>query len=153
MASVLKRVGASFDERSLAGRVDKHDCKLCLKGIPEPVVIVDLDRDGAPFGCDETQCDYLVFVDGGDQRLVFLPLELKRSWRDKAVTQLQACAAEVEKHVPTDIAMRCRPIVACRRFSPKGWRAMVRHPIQFRGHLERIHILRCGDDLIRGLGS
>ena len=151
MASALKRVCGSFDERCLVERIDKHDCKLCLRGMPEPVVIVDLDRDGAPFGCGETQCDYLVFVDGGDQRIVFLPLELKRSWRDKAVTQLQACASEFERHVPSDVSVQCRPVVACKSFSPKGWRPMVRYPIQFREQPQRIQVLRCGDDLSMGL--
>lgn len=144
MLSALERIRASFDSRCLVNRIDKNDCSVRLFGCQNAGVIVDMDCEWAPLDCDETHCDYLIFF-GDSETVVFVPLELKKSWRDKAVLQLQACSSVAEQHVPSNCAIELRPVVACKNFSPRGMRKKLRQfTVVFRGQEEPIQIIKCG---------
>ena len=74
------------------------------------------------------------------------PVEFKTKWREKVVGQLQAGADEANRHTPVAPVPTFRPVVALHRFRPTA-RRRLRERVAFRGQLEPIRVVMCGEAL------
>lgn len=143
----IERIRKSFKSTCVVGCLIRDGCSVNLAGVPEPRLLIDLDLPGSPLDEQSVRCDYLVFASDGKRRLLVTPVEFKTKWREKVVKQLQAGADEANRHVPVTPAATFRPVVALHRFSPKTARRRLRERVAFRGRLEPIRVVMCGEAL------
>ena len=130
---------------------------MTLKDAPGKRLIVDFDKQAAPVRGDGRKCDYLFVAEGGHGQADWVaPLELKRGAlrASEIVRQLRAGAEAAERLVPGDLQPAFRPVAACRSIH-KLERAALRERrnlIAFRGRMEAVRLIKCGDRLIKALG-
>lgn len=126
-----------------------------MKDAPQPRVVVDFDRPGAPARQDGLRCDYLFIAEGGDGCFRVAPLELKkgRLHAGEAVRQLRAGAETAERLVPSGEKAAFRPIAAAGGI-PKAERNELKKPdnkVRFHGRKEEVRLMQCGAPLVRAL--
>ncbi len=143
----VEKIRRSFSNTCIVTSLRRRECSVSLAGVPEPHLLIDLDLPGSPLDDRSVRCDYLVFASDGKRRLLVTPVEFKTKWREKVVKQLQAGADEANRHVPVTPAATFRPVVALHRFSPKTARRKLRERVAFRGRLEPIRLVMCGEAL------
>ena len=130
---------------------------MSLKDAPRERLIVDFDKQGAPVRGDGRKCDYLFIADGGQGGAGRVaPLELKKGAlrASDAARQLQAGADIADGLVPGGLQPAFRPTAAFGSIR-KLERDALREPrnrIAFRGQLEPVRLMKCGDRLIKALG-
>ena len=134
----------------------KEGCSVSLKDAPKPRLIIDLDKPGSPLGKNQTRCDYLFVADAQGNRGWVVPIELKKGRLDasKAVEQLKAGASVAEQLVPDTLTVNFRPAVASG--GNKAERAELRaerNIVRFRGSVEYVRLLKCGDKLINAFNK
>ena len=158
MTGFVEKVRRALDPRTLVQRrLKKNGCGVLMTDVPEPRLIVDLDKPGSPLASNATRCDYLVIAeDQQDIGLVAL-LELKRGQlhADEVVRQLQAGADAAEKLITQDEEVRFRPIAASNRVSKHERTRLkrVRSMVRFHGRKEPIRLMSCGAPLSQELGE
>ena len=154
--ALVESVRRKVDPKCLVSRMRKAGCAVSLKDAPKGRLIVDFDKPGAPTRGDGPGCDYLFVADGApDEPGWIAPLELKRGGlrASDAVRQLRAGAEAAERLVPGGLQHSFRPAVACGSIH-KLERAALRenrNRIAFRGRLEAIRLMTCGDKLMKAL--
>ena len=139
----------------IVGGLNKNGCKISMENAPRPRVVVDFDRPGSPLASHELRCDYLFIAEGGAGRGWVAPLELKkgRLHAGEAVRQLRAGARAAERLVPPGEEISLRPIAAVGAM-PKAERRRLRNAdnrVEFRGRMEEVRLMRCGEPLVRAL--
>lgn len=149
----VERIRQSFESTCVVRSLEREACSVGLGGVPEPCLVVDLDLPGSPLDQQSTRCDHLVFAGDGEEEFVVAPVEFKTKWREKVVTQLEAGAAELDRHAPVGLATTFRPVVALHRFKPKAVRRSLRERVGFRGRQEPIRVVMCGEELGSVLGK
>ena len=153
---LVESVRGGIDPECLVSRMRKEGCAVSLKGAPRERLIVDFDKRGAPVRGDGPICDYLFVAEGAQGETGWVaPLELKRGAlrASEAVRQLRAGAEAAEKLVPGGIWPTFRPIAACGNLH-KLERAALRenrNKIAFRGCLEAVRLVKCGNRLAKVL--
>ena len=143
----VESIGQSFRSTCIVSRLTRDGCSVDLAGVPEPRLLIDLDLPGSPLDDQSVRCDYLVFAGDGKRHFLVAPVEFKTKWREKTVKQLQAGADESDRHVPVALVATFRPVVALHRFSPKAARRRLRERVSFRGRVEPIRVVLCGERL------
>lgn len=79
MTTLVKRVRRALDSRCQINHgVRKDGCKIPMKNMPDPHLIIDFDKPGSPLAQDETRCDFLVIANSHHDFDWVVPLELKR---------------------------------------------------------------------------
>ena len=130
---------------------------MSLKDAPKERQIVDFDKPGAPVPGDGRKCDYPVIAEGAQGEACWVaPLELKKGGlrASDAVRQLRAGAEAADKPVAGAFQTSFRPTVAFGSLH-KLERAALREKrnwISFRGRLEAVRLMKCGDRLVNALG-
>lgn len=156
MTGLVAAVRAKLDRRCLAtGRLNKSGCGITMKDAPQPRVVVDFDKPGAPARRDGPRCDYLFIAEGGDGCFWVAPLELKkgRLHAGEIVSQLRAGAETAERLVPSGEKAAFRPIVAAGGI-PKAERNELKkadNKVRFHGRREEVRLMQCGAPLVRAL--
>ena len=77
VGKMLDDVRAGFGAEHFIDGISNKDCVVDLGGIPEVRLILDLEKFalGKPF--IENRCDYVLFIERGDQRIFCILIELK----------------------------------------------------------------------------
>ena len=139
-----------------SGGLRKEGCSLSLQDAPQSRLIIDFDKPGSPLRWRQTRCDYLFVAEVPGKPGWVVPLELKKGRLDasKAVEQLKAGASVAEKLVPDTLTVNFRPVVASG--GNKAERAELRagrNKVRFRGSVEYVRLLKCGDKLINAFNK
>ena len=148
----VERIRQSFKSTCVVSSLERDACSVGLDGVPEPCLLIDLDLPGSPLDQQTRRCDHLVFAGDGESQFVVAPVEFKTRWREKVVTQLEAGAAELDRHAPVGPATTFRPVVALHRWR-KIRRRRFRKMVAFRGRQEPIRVVMCGEQLGSVLGK
>ena len=138
------------------GSLRKSGCSAKLNGAPQPRLIIDFDRPGAPLNSSQRRCDYLFFATGEGNRDWVAPLELKRGGLDvnEIVGQLRAGARTAEDLVPQNVTVVFRPIAVFGGGIRKAERNALKgrsNWVRFHGSQETIRLIKCGGLLTEGL--
>lgn len=153
---LVESVRGRIDPACLASRMRKEGCAVSLKDAPRERLVVDFDKPGAPVRRDGRKCDYLFIADGKQDGAGWVaPLELKRGAlrTSEVVAQLRAGAETADGLVPGGLRPAFRPTAAFGSIR-KLERDALREPrnrIAFRGQLEPVRLMKCGDRLIMAL--
>lgn len=60
----MEAVRAKVGDGRLDEKCEKDGCRVSLKGVPQPHLIIDFDEQDSPLGKSQTRCDYLFVADG-----------------------------------------------------------------------------------------
>ncbi len=157
MDGLLKCVLTKVNESCIVkARINKEGCRVSLRDAPAPRLIVDFDKNGSPLGSDQVRCDYLFIAEDSSGVGWVCPMELKRGrfHTSKVVRQLQAGAQVAEQIVPQNTLTKFRPVAAFGRGINIAERDALKRKsamISFRGSLEPVRLIKCGDKLTEGL--
>ena len=146
MEAVRPKVGDGCLDR----KCKRPGCRVSLKGVPQPHLIIDFDEPDSPLGKSQTRCDYLFVADGNRNGGWVVPLELKRGRYDagEVVKQLEAGGKVAEDIVPGKTKVRFRPVLVFGRAPhPAEILELRRSKIRFRGSEKRIESMKCGGGL------
>ena len=150
----MEAVRARVDDGCLDRKCEKDGCRVSLKGVPQPHLIIDFDEPDSPLGESQTRCDYLFVADGNRNGGWVVPLELKRGKYDasKVVKQLEAGRKVAEDIVPEKTKVRFRPVLVFGKAPhPAEILELRRSKIRFRGSEKRIESMKCGGGLTEKL--
>ena len=119
MTNLVDKVKSCVPPNCFAIRCRRDGCSITLKGVPQPHVLIDMDK--GLVSDNDSKCDY-IFVGGSDNTWV-VPLELKRGSVEAsdAVKQLRAGAEFAEGIIPKCAKVRFRAIVASEKFTALNW--------------------------------
>lgn len=126
----------------LVTRLRKGGCSLRLNSAPASRLILDLDREGAPVGPQDTKCDFLFFAD----KNWVAAIELKAGRLDASVVvrQLQAGAEIVSSLVSRGREIAFRPIVAHSGGHRKEINDLRASKVRYRSQEVPIKAVSCG---------
>ena len=153
----VESVRRKVDPACLVSRMRKASCAVSLKDAPRERLIVDFDKQRAPVGGEGRRCDYLFVANGAQDEAGWIaPLELKKGAlrASEVVRQLRAGAEAAESLVPGGLQPAFRPVAACgsiRKLERAALREK-RNRIAFRGRMEAVRLMTCGDRLTKVLG-
>lgn len=142
-------------------RCHKEGCRVDLRQVPSPFVLIDMDCDLLNIEEGSSRCDFL-FASKGDGNVSGWvgALELKgRPRASKVVAQLQAGAQFAERILPSDVEIQFRPVL----FYSGGLRGAeltrlrsssirFRHPTKGIVLKEKVILKSCGSRLKDALG-
>ena len=154
MTGLVEAVRARVDDGCLGRKCEKDGCRVSLKGVPQPHLIIDFDEPDSPLGESQTRCDYLFVADGNRNGGWVVPLELKRGKYDasKVVEQLEAGREVAEDIIPEKTKIRFRPVLVFGKAPhPAEMLELRRSKIRFRGSEKRIESMKCGGRLTEKL--
>lgn len=77
VGKVLEDVRASFDAEYFIDGIGNKDCVVDLEGIPKSRLILDLEKFALAKRFVENRCDYVLFIECGDQKIFCVLIELK----------------------------------------------------------------------------
>lgn len=151
----MEAVRAKVGDRCLDKKCKKDSCGVSLKSVPQPYLIIDLDKlDSDLLDKSQPRCDYLFVADGNRNGGWVVPLELKRGRYDasEVVKQLEAGRKVAEDIVPGKTKVRFRPVLVFGR-APHSAEILElrRSKIRFRGSEKRIESMKCGEGLTEKL--
>ena len=138
------------------GSLRKRGCSTKLNGAPQPRLIIDFDRPGAPLNSSQRRCDYLFVATGEGNGDWVAPLELKRGGFDvtEIVGQLRAGARTAENLIPQNVPVAFRPIAVFGGGIRKAERNALKgrsNWVRFHGSHKTIRLIKCGGLLTGGL--
>ena len=157
MTGLVDAIGERVSGDCLVASMNKDNCDVGLKNVPERHLIVDFDKPGSPLGTREIRCDYLFAAEGDDTPDWIVPVECKSGRREKpghAVRQLQAGATAADALIPAGCDVRFRPVLVAR-----GGKFVRRHlsrpesRITYRGRRYGIRLIPCGAPLTTALAG
>ena len=77
VGKMLEDVRASFGAEYFIDGISNKDCVVDLGGVPESRLILDLEKFALAKRFIENRCDYVLFIEGGDQKIFCVLIELK----------------------------------------------------------------------------
>ncbi len=145
---ILDALRLKIGDDNLVRSCGGEGCPVDMAGIPSRRVIVDADRAWPAHGVEGGRCDRLLFViEGVPHRLMAVPIELKSGGVDasRVAQQLQTGADFINRFVPVETSLACRPILIHRRGLDRTERKTLnRAKVRFRGRDLTIVTARCG---------
>ena len=157
MGNLVKRIQKNLPDECLERRKKprKESCSVSLENAPDPYVMIDIDKQGAPVDQNKTRCDY-IFI-GGCEVVWLMPLELMGGKPDpsKIVRQLQAGAdVAADVIIPKGEQVEFQPVAFCGGKFHRTARVQLAksaNKIRFRGQQINSRLLRCGKSLTEAL--
>jgi len=144
----LEYIRGKIGAENCSPSCSRDGCKVYLGHIARNRVIANLDSKGlANFFTDSRRCDFVLFLEDRDGRMVIAPLELKHGKADAKDTaeQLQAGASFAETIIPESCRSVCRPILFLgRSLHPLEMRKFNQAKIKFHRLKLTIKIVKCG---------
>ena len=151
--TLVESVRAQVAPSVLVRRCNKSGCNVPLKGVPQPHLVLDLDKPGSPLGQSETRCDYLIVGENSGKSDWAVALELKRGQVHADVAnQLQAGANVTDQLVPPKADIDFKPVVAGRGFHSHLKRTLAKRKVQFRQKQLAVILISCGTPLAKVAG-
>ncbi|MDE2729897.1 MAG: hypothetical protein OXU68_00325 [Bacteroidota bacterium] len=132
-------------------KLRRRGCLVKKQGLPQPNVVVDLDKSELPG--DQLRADFLLITNEDGGWVVALELKKGDPKIDHVTRQLQATARLVEKWIPAEKIEKFYAVFASGRIS-KRQRRKLRHPrrcVMFRQRRIQIKWMTCGDQLMKYL--
>lgn len=157
MPGIVEDVRKKVSEGCLARTCKKGRCRLSLKNVPEPYLIIDFDKAGSPSSPAKGRCDYLLVADGSDNGHWVIPLEFKDGQVDAstAIRQLRDGTCVADRLVPKEKLVAFRPVLVYRSIHPRERDKLRRkaNQVRFRGNKQPIRSIKCGGTLPTELNS
>ena len=155
--TMMESVRGKLDAQCLRKQCRAGKCSISLKGVSRQFVLIHMDSPGSPPSQHETRCDYLFigYLDdvGGNPWTV--PIEMKSGGisASEVARQLQAGADVADQIIPHNASTNFIPVVASGKLSKIEQRRLrnTSNKVRFRGRLEIVQRIRCGDPLTRVL--
>ena len=154
MTNIVEAVRDAFDQRTFVkSNLRKAGCRVRMTDVPEPRLIIDLDKPGSPAASNAKCCDYLVFVEDQHGVVWVAPLELKRGklHADQVARQLQSGAKVAENRIAQSAAVTFRPVAVTGSASIHERNTLKKNRVKFHGRLEPIRLMKCGTSLAQVL--
>lgn len=153
MTEFLETIKGKLSKDCLVkGGLKKDGCKVVMTDMPQPRLVVDLDKPGSPLEIDEKRCDYFLFAEDKHECRWVVVLELKHGKLrlNKAVRQLRAGASAAESLIPQDEEFRFRPVAATGSVRKDQRRQLKNNSnmIELHGKKEPIRLMACGERLV-----
>ncbi len=146
MSAALDDIRAKVGAENCGKSCSRGGCRVYLTDAPTDRVIVDADKAFPAHEREGKRCDFILFVDRGDGRLLAAPVELKggRADASEAIEQLQGGADFAACFAPSPNA-DCRPILFHGRNLHRMERGRLnRAKIAFRGLELTVKTAQCG---------
>lgn len=158
MTGFVKRVRQKLAPSCIVkGRLRKEGCQVRMTGAPDPRLIVDFDKPGAPLSSSTVRCDYLLIAEGADGfgRVVLLELKRGRLHAGQVVRQLQQGASAAEDFISRDERVKFFPVAASGSASKHDRNALRKKTskVRFHGHAEAVRRISCRENLADVLRS
>ena len=153
MSGTVASIARIIPDSCRTTHCNKDKCRVDLTGAPQVRVIVDMDCDALSIPNNWKRCDYL-FV-GKDRDAIWVtPIELKsgRLSVSAVLEQLAGGTRMADMWLPQGVALQFAPVLAhgktIHRNDLKTLRAK---KLQLRGQRKGIAVIKCGDQLSKGL--
>ena len=150
MTGLVSAVRKQLDPKCVSQHaLKKNGCKVSLRGTPQPRLVVDFDKPGAPLRATDTRCDYLVIGENNQRHGWIAPLELQKGklHAGKVASQLKAGAKVAQKLVASRIPVKFRPTAVYSGSIHKRERNLLkqkRNRIRFHKQVEAVRLISCG---------
>ena len=142
---------AATAQSCLVRRCKEAGCSVSLKGLPNPHVVMSLERPGAPIDQSKPHCDYLIAYSDQSTQDGLVALELKSTISiSKVVDQLQGGASAAEPWLSGVPNIKFVPVVAGKAHRHEHSN-LVKRSVKFRGKKWLVQHIRCGDTLMQAL--
>ena len=146
MSDDLDGIRTGIGAANCVDSCSRDGCSVDLAGVPIARVIVDADKAFPAHGQEGRRCDFILFVDRDDGRLLAAPVELKsgRPKVSKAIEQLRGGANFAACFASRPNAA-CRPILIHGKGLRRKERATLnRAKVAFCGREWTVRTARCG---------
>lgn len=148
MSAALDRIRAKVGPENCVESCDRDGCRVDMAGVPADRVIVDADKAFPAHKMGGKRCDFVLFTERDDERILVVPIELKSGKADssEAVKQLQGGAkfAEQVGQLPPNAV--CRPVLIHGRGLHRAQlKTLGRNKVVFRGYNLTVMTARCGE--------
>ena len=157
MPGIVEDVRKKVSEGCLAETCKRGRCRLYLKNVPEPYLIIDFDEKESPSSPAKGRCDYLLVADDSGNGHWVVPLEFKDGRVDasRAIRQLRDGACVADRLVPTKKSVAFRPVLVYRSIHPRERDKLRKkeNRVRFRGKNQPIRSIKCGGTLPAELNS
>ena len=158
MTSLVGTVLKNLERRECIGkRLIQKGCRVSLKDVPQPHLIINLDKIELPRNANEKRCDYLFFAENANGHDWVIPIEMKGGRindADDLVKQLSAGARAAEKLLSSyHSSVQFIPIAVSKGI-PTDVRIKLKNAakeIYFLKKLESVRCMSCGAPLMNFL--
>ncbi|MCY4326539.1 MAG: hypothetical protein OXC53_02970 [Rhodobacteraceae bacterium] len=152
MMGLLKYVHSQItDGCAVSGTLNKNGCSAIMTGVPRSKLVIDFDKPDSPLPPPAQRCDYLLIVECGHTDNVVAAIEMKRGNLDasKVAGQLKAGAKAAERLVPANYEIKFQPIAVCGNDTiyQREQLKKQKNKVEFRGRMNAVQLMRCGDHL------
>ena len=158
MSAALDRIRATAGPGNCVESCSRDGCRVDMAGVPADRAIVDADKAFPAHGWDGKRCDFVLFAELEDGRLLVAPIELKSGDVDasEAARQLQGGAAFAERVGRPPSNAICRPVLLHGKgLHPAQRKTLGRNKVVFQGRKLTVKTARCDEprNLARVLGG
>ena len=146
MSAALDGIRTGIGAANCVDSCSRDGCSVDLAGVPIARVIVDADKAFPAHEQEGRRCDFILFVDRDDGRLLAAPVELKsgRPKVSKAIEQLRGGADFAACFAPP-LNADCLPVlIHGKALHPEERNTLKREKIAFRGRKRTVKTARCG---------
>ncbi len=146
MSGILDRIRDRVGRECLTDSCSRDGCEVDMETQHGKLLAVDADKAFPFFRIRGKKCDLVLFLEGANEILVAVPVELKSGRvHTSVVEQLRAGAVFADCFAPQNANTVCRPILFhCNRLGWKLRDALNKAKIEFRGRSVTIRTARCG---------
>ena len=145
MSAALDGIRAKVGAENCGKSCSRDGCCVDLTDAPTDRVIVDADKAFPAHRREGKHCDFILFVDRGDGRLLAAPVELKSGQADasKAIEQLRGGAEFAACFAPPDAD--CQPVLFHgKRLRPAERTRLNQRKVAFRDLELTVKTAQCG---------
>ena len=153
MSGTVAAIARIIPDSCHATHCNKDKCRVDLAGAPQVRVIVDMDCDALSIPNNWKRCDYL-FVGEERNATWVAPIELKsgRFSVSAVLEQLEGGARMANRWLPQGATIQFAPVLAHGKTIHRNDLKVLRDKkLQLRGQLKGIAVIKCGDQLSKGL--
>ena len=113
MSAALDRIRAKIGPENCVESCNRDGCRVNMAGVPADRVIVDADKAFPAHKMGGKRCDFVLFTERDDERILVVPIELKSGKVDssEAVKQLQGGVGFAEQVGQLPPNAVCRPVL------------------------------------------
>ena len=153
MSGTVAEIARIIPNSCRTTRCNKDGCRVDLAGAPPVRILVDMDCNALPIPAAEKRCDYL-FVGEERNATWVAPIELKsgRLSVSAVLEQLAGGTRMANMWLPQGVALQFTPVLAHgKKIHRNDLKSLRAKKLQLRGQRKGIAVIKCGDQLTKGL--
>ena len=153
MSGTVASIARIIPDSCRTTHCNKDKCRVDLAEAPPVRIIVDMDCDALSIPNNWKRCDYL-FVGEERNAIWVAPIELKsgRFSVSAVLEQLEGGARMANRWLPQGVALQFAPVLAHgKTIHRNDLKALRDKKLQLRGQRKGISVIKCGDQLSKGL--